>query len=386
MEPTRINEELAFGLPATAPANGVALRELRLARSLEQSDVAFEIGCSQKTVSKAERGVGEMSMATIRALATFYDVSPMDIADIKVGYPPIGSNIDRAKRIIIQGIFNGNIPYIPDYDVRSFVNNEWKDPEYYSLVSLSRSEEECLWYLLAQEGWVKLGPRNSAFVMRMKPDDLFSAPVTIEGMLARKLIHIVSGRVMFRDYHDLAPERFANYLQELPDLTDIYNKLSRMIDLAEEALTRNFPNEDFLMAILHCDLVICRGDRLMTQLVISSFDQFNFCVHSILAAKSTEKILQSDFDRFKNALVLLRRETLFALQRWGTLDQTQLRDAMLDWEILRPEIVLRTLQHAVFTSSQYELSSKLFQKPSIKGLFFSDSVSQSLRDFIYNSN
>lgn len=72
------------------------LRRIRLARGMQQSDLADKLGVSEKTISNWECGVRDPSTANVFRLAEILDVPPSDL----IGH--INSNIDSTYSIIMQ--------------------------------------------------------------------------------------------------------------------------------------------------------------------------------------------------------------------------------------------------------------------------------------------
>ena len=52
------------------------LKELRLANGLSQTEIAFELGISQKAYSKIENGYVKLTHEKIKKLSEFYKVTP----------------------------------------------------------------------------------------------------------------------------------------------------------------------------------------------------------------------------------------------------------------------------------------------------------------------
>lgn len=62
-----------------------ALRELREARDLKQSDVAMVLGTTQQVYSRYENGINGLPVKHLITLCEFYHVSADKVLDLKIG-------------------------------------------------------------------------------------------------------------------------------------------------------------------------------------------------------------------------------------------------------------------------------------------------------------
>ena len=86
------------------------LKELRLENGLSQTEIAFELGISQKAYSKIENGYVKLNHEKIKKLSEFYNVTP----DLLCSLSCCCKNGNEIKLKAIEYLKENNIN-LPDF-------------------------------------------------------------------------------------------------------------------------------------------------------------------------------------------------------------------------------------------------------------------------------
>ena len=371
----RLPDELFDGLPNEVEVNAPFLKALRQKRGLSQEEVAIEIGSNQKTVSKAESGNGKIKLSTVRELAFFYEERVTDLT--KMPKPSQDSPIYRAMQLILDGLHT-EIPIDCLSNVRYFVHNDWDNPEFNTLVRLTKQEENCLWYLLAQEGWVNFFSNGSvAFRERGVAECLQFIPA-IEGILSSKIIMNINLERQHSLYEKagIPIQPFDHTI--FPNLKPAPELVRTLIDRIKVLTSLVNSNTDkFIEQLIEFDIEICQQDLFLKKMVIAGSTGYRFLLRTIRSHEGAGHLRKNATFNFKKMLVRLKFESITYLMHWR--EKNTALDVVNSWAALRPSITIAALWMAI-TEHTCEW---FFKHTDFKQLLKDrDYVSQELFDYI----
>lgn len=254
-------------------------------KPISQGELAIKAGLDvhQSTIQRYETKSTEVPTLHLWAIARACRTSLHEIAYTSTSLPPATSatSIHRAKILIIKSWLTKTLPKDPNVDLKAFVENEWDDPEFNDMISLTKTHRQFLWKSLAQDNWLTENDQGQFFF-----NEKLRLPPTL-AVLIRMCRRVTD---LFAETVSIDNAAFGSIQDQL---NSVLYPLSEGLRNANAALEdSDIDIDQVLEAIRDCDLAFTIGDQVATNVTLlyhSAFSQWIDAVWAFVVAANDKK-------------------------------------------------------------------------------------------------